>query len=91
MCIKKVLRTGDELRIAQMLSTGGLLADPRNHCAPVIDVIDDPNYDSVSYMVMPLLRLADSPPFQYVKEIIDFVDQILEVRATGFAGRRYLI
>ena len=74
-----------------MLSTKELLADPRNHCVPVIDVIDDPDYDAISYMVMPMLRLVDNPPFQYVKEIIDFVDQILEVRTIGFAGHSNLM
>jgi hypothetical protein len=62
-----------------MLSTKKLRADPRNHCVPIIEVIDDPDEDLLSYMVMPFLRIADSPPFQYVKEIVDFVDQILEV------------
>ena len=91
MCIKRVRRTDDELRIAQMLSTKDLLADPRNHCVPVIEIIEDPNYDSISYMVMPMLRLADNPPFQYVKEIIDFVDQILEVGTTIPTNRSYLM
>jgi len=74
-----------------MLNTKELLADPGNHCVPVIEVIDDPDYDSISYMVMPMLRLADDPPFQYVKEIIDFVDQILEVRTTDPVDRWYLM
>ena len=81
MCIKRVHRNDEESRIAQMLSTEELRADPKNHCIPIIEVIDDPDDDSLSYMVMPLLRVADSPPFQYVKEIMDFVDQILEVGA----------
>ena len=80
--IKEVGRGDEESQIAQMLSTKELLADPRNHCVPVIDVIDDPDDGSKSYMVMPLLRNAADPPFQHVKEIIDFVDQILEVRST---------
>ena len=81
MYIKRIERDGHESRIAQMLSTKKLRADPRNHCVPVIEVIDDPDDDLLSYMVMPLFRNADSPPFQSVKEIIDFVDQILEVGA----------
>jgi len=81
VCIKRVRRNDEESRIAQMLSTEELRADPKNHCIPIIEVIDDPDDDSLSYMVMPLLRVADSPPFQYVKEIMDFVDQILEVGA----------
>lgn len=74
-----------------MLSTKELLADPKNHCVPVIDIIDDPDDDSKSYMVMPLLRNADDPSFVHVKEIIDFVDQILEVRFARIrVGRTHL-
>lgn len=83
MCIKRVGRGDEESHIAQMLSTKELRADPRNHCVAIIEVIDDPDDDSISYMVMPLLRNADSPPFQFVKEIIDFVDQVLEVRSSS--------
>ena len=72
-------RNDEESRIAQMLSTAELREDPRNHCVPIIEIFDDPDNDSISYMVMPLLRNASDPPFQYVKEIIDFVDQVLEV------------
>jgi len=79
VCIKRIGKNDEESRIAQMLSTKELRADPRNHCVPIIEVIDDPSDDSISYVVMPLLRNADSPPFQYVKEVVDFVDQILEV------------
>ncbi|KAF9782709.1 kinase-like domain-containing protein [Thelephora terrestris] len=78
VCIKPVGRNDEESRIAQMLSTKELRSDPRNHCVPIIEIIDDPEDDTTSYMVMPLLRVADSPPFQYVKEIVDFVDQVLE-------------
>jgi len=79
MMIKKIGRNDQESLIAQMLSTPELREDPRNHCIPIIEVFDDPDNDSVSYMVMPLLRNASDPQFQYVKEIIDFVNQVLEV------------
>ena len=55
--------------------------DPRNHAVPIIEIFDDPDDDTISYLVMPLLRAADNPAFQFVKEIVDFVDQILEVTA----------
>jgi hypothetical protein len=29
---------------------------------------------------MPFLRLTDNPPFGRVEEVLDFVDQLLEVR-----------
>ena len=72
-------RNDEESRIAQMLGAAESHTDPSNHCVPIIEVFDDPDDDSTSYMVMPLLRNASDPPFQYVKEIIDFVDQVLEV------------
>jgi len=75
---QKVDRDGTEVRNAQMLTKPELREDPRNHCVPIIKVIDDPDDDSKSYMVMPLLRNASDPPFQYVKEIIDFANQTLE-------------
>jgi len=76
--IKKVGRNDRESRIAQMLNGVEPREDPRNHCVPIIEFIDDPDNDAISYMVMPLLRNASDPPFQYVKEIVDFVNQILE-------------
>ena len=81
MYIKELDRGAEEARIAQMLTTEELKADPRNHSVPVIEIIDDPEDDTMSYVVMPLLRAADDPHFEFVKEIIDFVDQILEVTA----------
>ena len=79
MIIKEVGRDDEEIRIARMLSSEPLKDDPRNHCVPILQVIDDPDDDSKSYLVMPLLRAADHPPFDQVKEIVDFVDQLLEV------------
>lgn len=76
--IKRMKTDDSETRIARMLSSDSLSKDPRNHCAPVLDVIQDPSDLTVSYMVMPYLREADSPPFDFVEEIIDFVDQVLE-------------
>ena len=35
-------------------------------------------------MVMPLLRLMNNHKFDLIEELIDFVDQILEVRITRF-------
>lgn len=77
--IKRICRNGEESRINEMLNTPELGQDPRNPCPPVIQIFDDPEDNDISYLVMPLLRNANSPPFQYVKEIVDFVDQALEV------------
>ncbi|TFY76197.1 hypothetical protein EWM64_g7814 [Hericium alpestre] len=76
--IKRV-GTGDlESTIALDLSSPDLQRDPRNHCVPILDTFQDPEDESVSYMVMPFLRLMYQPPFEYVGEIYDFGEQILE-------------
>ena len=74
----KEVRTGDlESSIALMLSA---INDPANHSVPIIDTFEDLVDKSISYLVMPFLRLIDDPPFEVVEEVLDFVDQILEVR-----------
>jgi len=54
--------------------------DPANHSVPILDTFEDLVDNSISYLVMPFLRLIDNPPFEVVEEVLDFVDQILEVR-----------
>lgn len=77
--IKEVPTDGEELRIAQLVTQEEWIDDPRNHCVPVANVFKDHKDPEISYMVMPFLRPVDTPPFEYVKEIISFTDQILEV------------
>lgn len=55
--------------------------DPMNHSVPILDTFDDLVDKTISYLVMPFLRLTDNPPFEVVEEVLDFVDQILEVRS----------
>jgi hypothetical protein len=62
-----------------MFSSEPLRSDPRNHCVPVLDLIQDDEDSDVSYMIMPLLRPMDDPPFEFVEEMVDYTDQILEV------------
>ena len=57
----------------------GAIDDPANHSVPIIDTFEDID-KSISYLVMPFLRLTDNPPFEVVEEVLDFADQILEVR-----------
>ena len=79
MYIKEV-QTGDlESRIALTLSA---LDDPANHSVPILDTFVDHVDESVSYIVMPFLRSFDNPPFEIVEEVLDFADQVLEVRHT---------
>ena len=79
--IKRVTTGDTESEIATMLSTEDLLKDPRNHSVPILEMLHDSDDPNISYMVMPFLRLMDDPPFDYVGEIVDFADQILEARS----------
>ena len=54
--------------------------DPANHSVPILDTFVDSVDESISYLVMPFLRLSDDPVFGVVEEVVDFVDQVLEVR-----------
>ncbi|KZV68704.1 hypothetical protein PENSPDRAFT_609718 [Peniophora sp. CONT] len=75
----KCVNTGDlESQIACALSSDALRRDPRNHSVPIEDVFADDEDPSVSYLVMPFLRRMNSPEFETVGEVVDFVDQILE-------------
>ena len=76
--IKEVKTDREEHRIAQLLTQEDWISDPRNHCVPILKIFQDHTNRRISYIVMPFLRPADNPPFESVKEIIDYVDQILE-------------
>jgi hypothetical protein len=54
--------------------------DSANHSVPILDTFEDIVNKSISYLVMPFLRLTDDPRFEVVEEVLDFADQILEVR-----------
>ena len=76
MYIKQVQTNDSESRIALALSA---IDHPANHSVPVLDIFEDPTNDSISYLVMPFLRLMDNPSFEVVEEFLDFVDQVFEV------------
>ena len=79
MYIKEVKTDSEECRIAQLLTQEDWIFDPQNHCVPIVKIFEDHEDPQLSYIVMPFLRPVDDPFFETVKEIIDFVDQILEV------------
>jgi hypothetical protein len=66
-----------ELQINQLVSSEPLLSDPRNHCVPLLDVIELPNEPKI--MVQPRLRPFDDPPIQTYGEFIAFFSQLCEV------------
>ncbi|KAL5513743.1 hypothetical protein ACEPAH_4143 [Sanghuangporus vaninii] len=76
--LKTVDRSSKESRIAVYLSFAEHSNDPRNHCVPIIDVIRDESEPCVEFLVMPLFRPFDEPPFFNVEEVLDFMKQTLE-------------
>ncbi|TFK85937.1 kinase-like protein [Polyporus arcularius HHB13444] len=75
VAVKSLPNDTDELRIAQYLTS---VRDSRNHCVPVLDVLDDPFDPEFSLLVMPYLRQCNDPPLTNVGEVIDLIDQMLE-------------
>ncbi|TRM59176.1 hypothetical protein BD626DRAFT_508498 [Schizophyllum amplum] len=70
-----------ELEITTLLSSPLLSSDPRNHCAPVLEVLSVPDEDDTHIMVLPLLREYDQPRFDTVGEVVACLQQVFEVRS----------
>ncbi|KAI0722005.1 hypothetical protein C8T65DRAFT_724342 [Cerioporus squamosus] len=70
--IKKVARKSREVHIATLLSCEELRRDARNHCVPVLDVLDGPEDHAVSFLVMPFLRNIDDPEFDTIGSILAY-------------------
>ena len=80
--LKQVSRTvhPNEISIGQYLCSAALASDPRNHCCPVLDVLQDPTNPDIDILVMPLFREYNDPPHITVGEAIDFFRQAFEVQ-----------
>ncbi|KAI0040246.1 hypothetical protein FA95DRAFT_1566568 [Auriscalpium vulgare] len=76
--IKRV-QTGDlESRIAIRLSSEPLRSDPMNHSVPILDTFVDSDDSQISYIVMTFLKPIHRPEIDYIGELLDFGEQILE-------------
>ena len=67
-----------ELAIIRYLTSSELRSDPRNRTVHLLDEIALPEEDRV-IIVMPMLRLYYTPPFQRVGQILDAIRQFLTV------------
>lgn len=77
--LKVVDEDSNESHISSFLSSQELANDPANHCIPILDIIKDESEQDREFLVMPVLRPFNQPPFFSVEEILEFVEQILEV------------
>lgn len=69
-----------EVEIATLFGEEPLKSDPRNHCVRILDVLQDPNDEGTSIIVMPFLKRYFEPRFDTVGEAVEFFHQTLEVR-----------
>lgn len=69
-----------EVEIGHFFSTEPRSSDPRNHCVPILEILQDPMDEDYQIIVMPLLRLQNRPPFETVGEILELFRQLFEVR-----------
>ncbi|TRM59178.1 hypothetical protein BD626DRAFT_539448 [Schizophyllum amplum] len=67
-----------EVQITTMLSSPPLSSDPRNHCIPVLEVLQVPDDSGSQILVFPLLRRCGDPRFDTVGEAVDCIRQILQ-------------
>ncbi|KAF7302216.1 Protein kinase domain-containing protein [Mycena indigotica] len=67
-----------EVEIGRFFSSPPLAKNPRNHCVPILDVLQDPSDADKQIIVMPRLINFDRPKFQTVGEVIDCFRQIFE-------------
>lgn len=81
VAIKQVSTDSQEIEIALYFSQPTIRDDPRNHCVPILDHFLDDENPNIGYLVMPLLRQFDDPPLQFVEEVLEFVDQVMQVRS----------
>lgn len=84
--IKRIDKGSTEAEINIHLSNPALRSNPSNHAAPCLDYIY--GNDAHDFIVMPILRHFDDPPFVYVDEVTDFIQQTLEVRVSVFLRKQ---
>lgn len=77
--LKKVRTWTDEVPIASYLSSDAMRSDPRNRAPPLLDVVPIPGDDEHCFIVMPLLREFETPPFSRRGEVIEALRQFLQV------------
>lgn len=71
-----------EADTALFLSSGLLASDPRNHCAPVWEVLEVPHNHALCIIVMPLLRPCEDPEIWTLGEVAELLRQMIEVHVS---------
>jgi hypothetical protein len=77
--LKRVPTTGDKIRIILHLSSAEIRSDLRNRTVHIIDIISLPSDKETVPLVMPYLRVFNTPPFHCRGEFVESVRQFLHV------------
>lgn len=67
-----------EIEIMEHFSSEPLISHPRNHCIPLIEVLDVPDDRDEAILVLPMLRPFRDPPMETVGEAVEFFRQVFE-------------
>jgi len=67
-----------EIDIGRFVAREEFATDPRNHCSPLLDVIDIPDAPEEKILVFQWYLPANLPDFETVGESIEFFRQVLE-------------
>jgi hypothetical protein len=81
----------EEFRISMLLSSPEMRSDSQNNMVPIIDIIPVPGKDDYVLLVMPYLRVFDTPRFHCKAEIVEAIRQFLQVRVSSFCPGSLLI
>jgi hypothetical protein len=74
----------NELEMGRYFSSEAMATNPKNHCVPILDVLQVPGEPDEVLLVMPLLYENELPPFETIGEVVDFFRQIFEVTIWPF-------
>ncbi|KAJ7140502.1 kinase-like domain-containing protein [Mycena crocata] len=80
VCLKSIDKDVHEFEVAigSYFSSASVATDLRNHCVPILEILQVPDDTNITIIVMPLLREYGEPRFDTFGEIVDFFGQIFE-------------
>jgi hypothetical protein len=79
-----------EVEIGEFFSAEPQASDARNHCVPILEVLQDLDDEGSSILVMPFLRPYDDPQFDTFGEAVECFRQLFEVSVLGYVPGRLL-
>ncbi|KAG6819044.1 hypothetical protein H0H93_016001 [Arthromyces matolae] len=77
----KITKSVHEIEVGRLFSSEPLSKNPKNHCVPILEVIDLPAGSQSVFIVMPYLLESKYPPFVTIGELVEHFRQIFEVNA----------